>query len=291
MQLKHLRDQPTELIGPAVDYHSDFEFISRSDLATFAFSRREFKRRRDQKRTDDNDILRIGKGTHAIALRDTIELDRVKLIPESALSTNGQRRGNAWTKFRLKNRGKTLFLPKQWELCQRIAAEFERVKIAETPGGDPITVGDFVKNPNAQREVEHLWNDVLPCRLKADLVFELPDVVICLDLKTARSVEESRFRSEIRKRKLWLQVAHYSAGLEDKFGKPVRFVFVAIEKAEPYPADIFELDPPAVELAKRGRVALLEELRGCLETGVFLDPPKGGIKLLSFTPDDFGIVV
>jgi len=277
-----------------VDYHSDFDFVSRSDLTTFATSRKQFKRRRDLKVVDDNDILRIGKGTHAIALRDTIELSKVVLIPESVLSSRGQRRGNDWTKFRLKseNRGKTLLLPKQWELCNRIADELQRVRIAETPEGVPITVGDFVQNPKAEREVEHRWTDVLPCRLKADLILELPGQVICLDLKTARSVDERRFWGEIAKRKLWLQVAHYSAGLEQKFGKPCRFVFVAIEKTEPYESGLFELDAESVELAKRARLKLLEDLKECFATGVFQDPPKpGGINVLKFTADDLGIAV
>lgn len=279
------------MVGPSEDYHSDRDFISRSDLVEFAFSRKGFKRRRDLKQ-QDNDVLRIGKGTHAIALKDTIELSKVMLIPDSALSSKGARVGNAWTKFRLKHRGKTLMLPKQWDLCNKIADELARVKIAESADGKEITVGDFVKHPKAMREVEHRWNDILPCRLKADLVLELPDQVICLDLKTARSVEERRFWAEIQKRKLWLQPAHYSAGLEDKFKKPVRFVFVAIEKIEPYASEIFELDAESIEIAKRGRLALLEQLKECLETGVFQDPPKsGGIKVLKFTAADMGIAV
>jgi len=274
------------------DYHSDRDYVSRGDLVTFAFSRKEFKRKREQNINDDNDILRIGKGTHAVALKDTIELSRIKMIPDEVLSSSGQRRGNDWTRFRLKHRDKTLLLPKQWNLCNRIAEELQRIPIAETADGKSINVGDFVNNPKALREHEYRWNDVLPCRLKADLVLELPDLVVCLDLKTARSVDQKQFRGEIVKRKLWLQVAHYSAGLEHEFKKPVRFVFVAIEKTEPYLADLFDFDKEAVELAKRGRVALMEQLKECLATGVFQDPPKdSGIKTFSFTAADFGIAV
>jgi hypothetical protein len=282
-----------EIDGP--DYHDDREYFSRSDLATFATSRSAFKRQRDAgkgKPGKESDVLKIGSGTHAIALRDTIELDRVKMIPETALSAKGKRQGNAFTKFRLKNRGKRLYLPAQWELCQRIAGELDRVPIAETSAGRKITVGDLAKNPKAEREVEFRWTEILPCRLKADLVLELPDQVLCIDLKTARSVAERSFWSEVAKRKLWLQVAHYSAGLAAKYGKPVRFIFCAIEKVEPFAAECFELDRESAEIAKAGRLKILEQLAECLESGVFQDPPKpGGIKVLKLTAADMGIAV
>lgn len=273
-----------------VDYHSDRDHASRSDLVQFAFSPKGYKRRRDLNKPEDKEVFRIGTGTHAVALKDTIGLNNILLVPDEVLSANGQQRGNAFTKFRLKHRGKTLLTAKQWELCNKVADQLQRVEVAQTASGRSITVGDFVANPDAQRELEVRWNEIIPCRLKADLVVELPDLVICLDLKTARSVEPRAFWREIQKRKLWLQVAHYSAGLEQKFKKPVRFVFVAIEKTEPYDADLFEMGKEAVALAKRGRLALLEQLRECQETGVFIDPPKpGGIKVLEFTAADMGI--
>jgi hypothetical protein len=275
------------------DYHSDTDYISRSDLAVFATSRRQFKRRRDANiKDDDKDVLRIGKGTHAVALKDAIELNKIVLIPDSALSRSGRRSGNDWTRFRLKteNRGKTLLLPKQWELCQQIADSLQKIDIAETADGRKLNLEHLLADPRAERECEHRWADILPCRLKADLVLELPDSVLCIDLKTAFSVDERKFWKEVRDRKLWLQVAHYSAGLENKFGKPVRFIFVAIEKTGYHDADIFELDSEAVQIAKRGRLMLLEQLKECLETGAFIDPPKAeGIKMLSLTAADMGI--
>lgn len=275
------------------DYHSDRDFISRSDLVVFATSRKAFKRRRERPTVQESDALTIGKGTHAIALRDTIELNKVVEIPSSALSKGGQRRGNAFTRFRLRseNRGKTLMLPAQWDLCQRIADSISRVQIADTDEGKPITVSELLTNPNVEREFEFRWNDIVPCRLKADIVLELPNVVLCIDLKTARSIDEREFRREIIRRKLWLQVAHYSAGLEVRFGKPVRFVFLAVEKTDPHEADMFELDPEAVERAAAGRRVLLESLKGCLETGIFDDPPKRGIKVIGLTAAEMGIAV
>lgn len=281
------------------DYHADREHVSRSDLATFDFSRRLFKRRRDGESEPERDELRIGKGTHAIALRDTLEIQKIKEIPSTVLSVKGARQGNAFTTFRLKNRGKLLLLPKQYELCQAIAQSFDEVEVAETSEGAPITVGDLVKDPRSLKEWEHRWKEILPCRMKADLVFpigdpERPSQVICLDLKTARSRDRRAFKHEVLNRKLWLQDAHYSAGLADKFKCPIRFIFVVIEKAFPHRAELFELDPEARELAAAGRRRILGELAECLQTGVFVDRPSGKrrpIRSISLTAAEMGFAV
>jgi hypothetical protein len=285
-----LRRQVAE--SDQVDYHSDFDHVSRSDLVIFATSRRRYKRKRDAKKADDdNDALRIGRGTHAISLRDAIELGKIKLIPESALSATGKRQGNGYREFCRQNRGKTLLLPAQYELCQRISDALHQVEIAETPEGDDITVADLVENPEAKREVEYRWDEILPCRLKADLVLDCGPYVICLDLKTARSVHRRRFFDEIRDRKLWLQVAHYKAGLERKYKKPVRFIFVAVEKSDPHEAEMFELDEQATALAMSRRLELLKQLKECQETGIFEDPKRGKkINKVFLSAEDMGIM-
>lgn len=280
-----------------VDYHSDRDHVSRSDLALFDWSRSAYKRRQDNPDLnvdDDKTELKIGTGTHAVTLKVATELDKVKLIPAAALNSAGHKKGNNWTRFRLnsENRGKTLLLPKQWELCQQVGAALEAVELAQTAGGEPITIGKLVKDPRAERELEWRWTDVLPCRIKADLVIPLPNEIICIDLKTARSVDERQFRTEIKERKLWLQVAHYSAGLEDKYDRPVRFVFAAVEKKFPHKADVFELEPETVAIAKLGRLALLEQLKQCRESGRFIDPPRDtGIKRVRLTAADMGVAV
>lgn len=281
------------LAGDHDSYHSDLDYVSRSHLATFDFSRKLYKRRViDGNGEAERDELRIGKGTHAIALRDTLELNKIVEIPPSALSKNGARVGNRFTRFHLKNRGKLLMLPKQFQLCQEIARSFDEVEVAKDPIGNPVTIGDLVRDTRALKEFEHRWNDILPCRLKADLVLPLEDHTICLDLKTARSTEWREFRREVIKRRLWIQVAHYSAGLVDKFKKPVRFVFVVVEKTFPHRAELFELDPETTAAAHVRRSKILEELKECLQTGEFAEPMRANrrpIRSLRITPAEMGI--
>jgi hypothetical protein len=279
------------------DYHSDKEHVSRSKLVLFATSRRKFKRHEDGDYDDEeNDVLRIGSGTHAIALKDAVALGNIVKIPDNVLTVRKDgvlvKAGNRFNSFRLatKNRGKTLLLQKQWQLCNDVAEALGRVKIAEDPNGKKILISDLVNRKDVERELEHRWNDVLPCRLKADLVLPLPGLTICLDLKTARSINPKAFWTEVRDRKLWLQDAHYSAGLEDKYQNPVRFCFVVCEKTWPYESRVFEMGPSTRALARIGHEQLLEQLKECRRTGIYLDPPKDdSIEQLELSEKDMGI--
>lgn len=277
------------------DYHSDRDHVSRGDLVTFATSPRKYKRRHDDD-VEENDNLRIGTGVHAIALKDVVSLDRVVKIPEKVLGLRKDgslvRSGKKFNAFRLAtvNRGKTLMLPKQWQLCMDVAEAMGRIKFAESADGQDILISDLVNRSDVLRECEHRWEDVLPCRMKADIVLPLPDLTICLDLKTARSVHPRAFFNEIRDRKLWLQDAHYSTGLEEKFGNPVRFCFVACEKSGDFNSEIFELEPSTRAWAREGRLQILERLKACQESGNFVDPPKDtSIKQISLSPQEMGI--
>lgn len=279
-----------------VDYHSDSDYVSRSDLVLFARSPSKYLRHRKNGITEENDALRIGSGTHAIALKDAIGLDKIAQIPEKVLLRRKDgvlvKSGKLFTRWymRRENKGKTLLLPKQWQLCQDVAESLGRVEVAETQDGKKIKISDLVARDDVLREHEYRWQDILPCRLKADLVLPLPGLTICLDLKTARSIDRRAFYREVLERKLWVQDAHYSEGLEAEFGNPVRFCFVVCEKTPDYDTAIFELDPSSRALAREGRRQLLEDLKRCTQSGIFVDPPKKmSIQKLILSAEEMGI--
>jgi len=279
-----------------VGYHDDTDCVSRSDLALFARSRSKFKRHRDHGGTEETNDLRIGSGTHAIALKDAIGLDNIREIPRHVMLQRKDgvlvKSGNKFKNWacRAENRGKTLLTPKQWQLCQDVAEAIGRVEVGETPDGKPITVSDLVAREDVLREHEHRWDDILRCRLKADLVLPLPNLTICLDLKTARSASRRSFYQEVVERRLWLQDAHYSSGLEDEFGNPVRFCFVVCEKKPDYDCAIYELEPTTKLLAAEKRLQLLEQLKECNDSGIFVDPPKKmSIQKLILSPEEIGL--
>jgi hypothetical protein len=273
------------------DYHDDRDYISRSDLALFAVSRRQFKLKRDGKLPKDTEsvALKVGTATHAISLDDAFELERLVMMPDEIANLTGKGSSTKKTQFRLKNRGKNVLSPQQYRNCEQLAANLLSVAIIEAPGQSPVTIGDLVKHPMVKREFEYRWEDILPCRLRADLVIPLKDITICIDLKTSKDISERAFRTEVRHRRLWLQSDHYERGLEKAFGNPVRFVFVAVEKTGAFMCEKFELDEETKRFARDGRTWLLNELKACLESGEFVDPRPEGIKAIRLSKSDMGI--
>lgn len=273
-------------------YHSDRSCISRSDLALFAASRRQYKIQRvDHEYSDESESvpLKVGTATHAIALKDAFELDRIVKMPKEIAEATGKGSKNIKTRFRLRNRGKNILTPGQFRNCEQLAANLLTVPIIERESEPSITIKDLVNHPKVEREFEWRWDDVLPCRLKADLVVPLKDLTICIDLKTSKDISDRAFRSEICRRRLWIQSDHYSRGLENAFGKPVRFVFVVIEKTGMFNCEKFELEDDTKELAREGRIWLMNELKTCMESGVFVDQKREGIKSVRLSRADMGI--
>ncbi len=265
-----------------IGYHADFQHVSRSQLALFCESRIDCYRQyvsRERGGLEDNDALRVGTGTHAVALRDALAIRNMVEVPASALDRAGKRAGNAWVKFRLKNQGKTLLLPKQFQLCRDLAEALEL-----------SPVGDILRHPEARRELEHRWSGAagLKCRLKADLVLPGLDEVVCVDVKTARSIHPRAFRSEVKHRLLWLQDAHYSEGLEDLYGLPVRFVFAAVRKSWPHRVKVFELTEGARIAARRRYRVVMGELAECYRSGAWGDQNDDMIEQIELSEADLG---
>lgn len=260
------------------DYHSDFEYISRSMLSAFCGrnGRSRFHRyyiERQERPFEENDNTRIGTGTHAITMNDVNEIDNCMLVPDRVLGKNSSRNTNAYKMFKYKNRGKTLLLESQYKLCQSISRKLHE------------KIGGLIIHEKALREQEYRWADEngLRFRMKADI--EIPgtddEPTICVDIKTAASLDQ--FRREIGRRRLWLQDRHYSAGLVDKYGCPVRFMFAVVEKHGDHDLAIIELDDEAKSLAQESYDELRAELASCYESGDWQDPNADQIERISLS--------
>ncbi len=285
------------------DYHSDRDHVSRSDLVIFDSSRRRYKRHIDGlDTTPETDALTVGTGVHAVALRDVLQLDKMVRVPESKLKVTVRRDGtksysrncNSYKQFKFAsaNRGKVLLTPAQFETCHAVADAMRKIEVAQTPEGAPVLLGELIDRKDALREFEHRWTEILPCRLKSDLIIPLGSMTLAFDLKTARSAAPRAFLREVVKRRLWAQDGHYSAGLEDKFQAPCRFCFVVCEKDGDFDSAVYELDPETRSLARTKRLQILEDMKKCRETGIYIDPPKSiGVQKLTVSAEEMGLVI
>lgn len=264
------------------DYHANRTHTSRGQLATFAESRRLYEAMYVTKTlaVDENsDDLTIGTATHAIALNDVLELSKIVEIPDDVLASNGARSGSNWHAWRAglavgkhaadpDRPKKTLMKPEQIELARKCAESIH------------ATIGPLLSSGRAYRELEIYWDDVggMPCRCKLDYAIENENEVLVIDLKTAVDVSKWGFRSAVRKRRYWLQDAHYTTGASHYFGgKPIRFIFAAVKKTPLWSTYLYELESLDRAKAMRARETLLNDLQLCMETGNWKDEQEGKI--------------
>ena len=101
---------------------------------------------------------------------------------------------------------------------------------------------DFIKH----NEVSIYWEDFgLQCKARLDRV--LIEEGIVLDLKTTDSVEPEIFTKKVVGLGYDFQAAYYARAAEKAFGKPFKFIFVAIERKAPYTVDLFEVTDEMME--------------------------------------------
>jgi hypothetical protein len=106
------------------------------------------------------------------------------------------------------------------------------------------TDAEYIK----RNEVSIYW-DWLGVRCKARLDSVLVEDGIVLDLKTTDTVEPDLFLKKVIGLGYDFQAAYYAKAAEVAFGKPFKFLFVAVERKAPYTVDIFEATPDMIEEA------------------------------------------
>ena len=106
------------------------------------------------------------------------------------------------------------------------------------------TDAEYIK----RNEVSIYW-DWMGVRCKARLDSVLIEEGLVLDLKTTDTVEPDLFLKKVIGLGYDFQAAYYAKAAEVAFGKPFKFLFVAVERKAPYTVDIFEATPDMMEEA------------------------------------------
>lgn len=97
---------------------------------------------------------------------------------------------------------------------------------------------DYIK----YNEVSVYWDWMgVHCKARLDRVALEEGLV--LDLKTTDTVEPELFLKKVLGLGYDFQAAYYAKAAEVAFGKPFKFLFVAVERKAPYTVDIFEATP------------------------------------------------
>ena len=108
------------------------------------------------------------------------------------------------------------------------------------------------------------WDyDDIRCKARLDRVIVTEDEVLVVDLKTTDTVKVDKFQSKLVDLGYDFQAGWYASAAEAVYGKPARFVFVAVERNAPYTVDMFEVPDFMLEEAKLKNRAALEALKDC----------------------------
>ena len=104
---------------------------------------------------------------------------------------------------------------------------------------------DYIKH----NEVSIYWEQHgVSCKARLDRV--LVEEGIVLDLKTTDTVDPDKFLQKVISLGYDFQAAYYARAAEMAFGKPFRFIFVAVERKAPYTVEMFEATPDMMEEAQ-----------------------------------------
>jgi hypothetical protein len=116
-------------------------------------------------------------------------------------------------------------------------------------------------------ELSIYWNDFgISCKARLDRVIPLKEETLVLDLKTTDNVSVDKFQSKLVDLGYDFQAAWYSHAAELAYGKPVRFIFVAVERNDPHTIDMFEVPDFMVQEARFKNEKALKILKECRKT-------------------------
>ena len=264
-------------------YHSS-EGISRSDLMRFKKSPMHFKHKQTLEETE---ALIIGELVHTLVLEP--QLFDIKFIIKPSLD-------KLPTELRLKDVGKEEFEKNKLE--RKLTQEKNKTLMDEflLLSSDKKIIehahyvkakcyADAVNNHEFKQYLQQGYrveNSIffrheltgLQCKVRPDAW--LGDIVI--DLKTAADGSYKSFQSSAINNGYFLQAGMIKRALES-LNKPLKnFIFVVVEKKEPYAIGIYKLDDEALEYGANEFDTLMVELNKYIQKNEF---PDYGIQTLS----------
>lgn len=247
-----------ERFAAAADEYHASEGISHSMLEVFIDSPKEYFRRYVdlvRKRVEPTEEQEFGALVHAHLLER-----KVMPIPDDVLARNGAKSGAKWREFAEQHASYHLVKRSVWERLQAIEEAVREHGKAAT-----------LLFSEGESEVNLRWQDnatglTLRCRID-----RLPKAVNCIvDVKTCANAGERKFASDAERFGYHRQVAWYQDGFEEWTGDPIPpFVFIAIEKADPFRVEAYEFEPEWIERGRWENRDALAALRECYESGVW----------------------
>lgn len=178
--------------------------------------------------------------------------------------------------FAEENADKTILSESQWETCMAM-----RDSVAANPTAKRI-IGDAYCV-----EASAFWTDPLtgaPCKMRTDMIGPAEQRACITDLKSTKSATPEQFMRDAANYNYPIQAAQYVSGMdvvaplaEDEFGAPQSrdFIFLCVEKTEPFYVNIFELGPRSMAEGMYRYQQALKQWWTCMQANQWPAFPSG----------------
>lgn len=227
------------------DYYSDHSRVSNSTLRDFIrspyhywFFYRSGLYSPPQREAESNEKV-MGRFFHALILEPERVDEKFAVLPENL--DRRTKKGKAdYDAIRSESEGKTLI---RFELAEAMRSAAEALR-------KNATIGGFLDSlEHREYRIDFDWNGVA-CRSMLDALSADPKIGIA-DIKTCLDASPRGFSRAAANRSYQNQAAFYFRAYEAHFGYPAeRFVFIAIEKHEPYASNLFYFTPASKEIVE-----------------------------------------
>ncbi len=246
-----------------MDYHKDFSALSKTALSVFLDDPYkyylEFVAQSHTFPKKQTRQLTVGVACHAVLLEGKQLMDVVAIYPKSCLNSAGGINPKPAELFRIEQGHK---------LCVK-SEDFDRmVQILASVNASPL--GDLIAAAT-EREEEHRA-EILGIKCKCRPDFAAMDYYgrnLIWDLKFQDDCSKKSFRRSAKNFRYWLQDAHYSAICREENDLPTSFQFWIVEAHSPFRVRTYHFSQPTRDEAFSTHLRKLEELKACIESGVW----------------------
>lgn len=230
------------------------EGLASSDIKRMMKSMATWKYFQDHPEEDsDTPSLKFGRAYHKFCL-EPYDFDN-EFIVSPKIDRRTKEGKEAYAKFEEEAKGKEIIDEETYNKLTDM-----RDVLYHTP---------YVKNLiNGEHEKSFFWTDAetgIKCKCRPDSFGVFGSQNICVDLKTTSDAETSAFMRSALKFNYDVQAAHYTAGLEEIYGKEYTFIFIAQETKAPYLVNVLQADSFFMENGQDVRRTMLETYKKCLE--------------------------
>lgn len=240
-----------------VEYHAH-SAISKSGLDEIARSPQHYYRKYlDPMRTESvwSDAFTEGSALHALVLEPQ-NFEKQFAVREKV--DGRTKAGKEYlAEFSAQINDRLVIAEDRLQECRNMAASIE---------AHPLI--DGLLDGFGQYETSIFWEwDGVECRCRPDYI--RPDGLI-IDIKTAQSAQPKIFSRKAIQFRYHVQAGFYSEGFRAAYGEePKGFVFVAVEKQDPYPVCVFEADASFIQAGRLEAEHCLKIYKHCKQENIW----------------------